>query len=131
MRGLSPSSVPMANQPRAGLGTCHGAGLARRHHGGCRGFTGPYPSTPLDERYEVVSNTVTDVAGWPPTVIAQAAAGQVPCPNLTSMSAEPGGRILIASNRGPVSCRRGDDGKLTSHRGGGGLVSGLSAIAGR
>ena len=47
------------------------------------------------------------------------------------MSAEPGGRVLIASNRGPVSFRLGDDGKLTSHRGGGGLVSGLSAIAGR
>ena len=47
------------------------------------------------------------------------------------MSAEPGGRILIASNRGPVSFRLGDDGKLTSHRGAGGLVSGLSAIAGR
>src|SRR5262249_27799830 len=95
--------------------------LAR--HGGCRGFTGPYPSTPLDERYEVVSNTVTDVG--------EASPPQVLCPNLTSMSAEPGGRVLIASNRGPVSFRLGDDGKLTSHRGAGGLVSGLSAIAGR
>jgi trehalose 6-phosphate synthase len=47
------------------------------------------------------------------------------------MSGEPAGRVLIASNRGPVSFRLGDDGKLTSHRGGGGLVSGLSAIAGR
>jgi len=47
------------------------------------------------------------------------------------MSGEPGGRVLIASNRGPVSFSLGDDGKLTSRRGGGGLVSGLSAIAGR
>jgi trehalose 6-phosphate synthase len=47
------------------------------------------------------------------------------------MSAESGGRILIASNRGPVSFSVGDDGRLTSRRGGGGLVSGLSAIAGR
>src|SRR5215469_16597257 len=123
MRGLSPSSVPAADQPRAGLGTCHGAGLARRHRGGCRGFTGPYPSTPLDERYEVVSNTVTDVG--------EASPPQVLCLNLTSMSGEPGGRVLIASNRGPVSFSLGDDGKLTSRRGGGGLVSGLSAIAGR
>src|SRR5690242_12810884 len=60
MRGLSPSSVPAADQPRAGLGTCHGAGLARRHRGGCRGFAGPYPSTPLDELYEVVLTTLTD-----------------------------------------------------------------------
>jgi trehalose 6-phosphate synthase len=47
------------------------------------------------------------------------------------MSVEPAGRILIASNRGPVSFSLGDDGKLTSRRGGGGLVAGLSAIAGR
>ncbi len=42
-----------------------------------------------------------------------------------------GGRILIASNRGPVSFSMGDDGKLTARRGGGGVVSGLSAVAGR
>ena len=55
----------------------------------------------------------------------------VRCPNLTSMSAEPPGRVLIASNRGPVSFSLGDDGKLTSRRGGGGVVAGLSAVAGR
>ena len=32
------------------------------------------------------------------------------------MSAEPAGRVLIASNRGPVSFSLGDDGKLTSTR---------------
>jgi trehalose 6-phosphate synthase len=37
-------------------------------------------------------------------------------------------RILVASNRGPVSYSLSDDGELTSKRGGGGLVSGLSAI---
>ncbi|ROR42724.1 alpha,alpha-trehalose-phosphate synthase (UDP-forming) [Kitasatospora cineracea] len=36
--------------------------------------------------------------------------------------------ILVASNRGPVSFRTEDDGTLTLRRGGGGLVSGLSAI---
>jgi trehalose 6-phosphate synthase len=36
--------------------------------------------------------------------------------------------VLVASNRGPVSYRRGEDGTLTARRGGGGLVSGLSAI---
>src|SRR5262249_37439212 len=36
-----------------------------------------------------------------------------------------------ASNRGPVSFTLGEDGKLTSRRGGGGMVSGLSALAGR
>ncbi|MFJ9949087.1 trehalose-6-phosphate synthase [Kitasatospora sp. NPDC091207] len=36
--------------------------------------------------------------------------------------------VLVASNRGPVSFSTGDDGTLTLRRGGGGLVSGLSAI---
>jgi trehalose 6-phosphate synthase len=39
-------------------------------------------------------------------------------------------RVLVASNRGPVSFSLGDDGTLTARRGGGGLVSGLSSIAG-
>ena len=38
-------------------------------------------------------------------------------------------RILVASNRGPVSFDRGDDGVLTVKRGGGGVVSGLSSVA--
>ncbi|MFI8325837.1 trehalose-6-phosphate synthase [Streptomyces sp. NPDC085529] len=36
--------------------------------------------------------------------------------------------VLVASNRGPVSYTIGDDGTLSSRRGGGGLVSGLSAV---
>lgn len=39
------------------------------------------------------------------------------------------GRILVASNRGPVSFSLADDGTLTPRRGGGGLVSGLSSVA--
>src|ERR1700685_1034930 len=38
-------------------------------------------------------------------------------------------RVLIASNRGPVSFRLSDDGELSAMRGGGGLVSGLSSVA--
>jgi len=37
-------------------------------------------------------------------------------------------QVLVASNRGPVSYTHQDDGSLTARRGGGGLVSGLSAI---
>jgi trehalose 6-phosphate synthase len=40
------------------------------------------------------------------------------------------GPVLIASNRGPVSFSRGGDGTLSARRGGGGLVSGLSSVAG-
>jgi len=38
-------------------------------------------------------------------------------------------QILVASNRGPVSFSRGDDGRLSVRRGGGGVVSGLSSVA--
>jgi trehalose 6-phosphate synthase len=37
-------------------------------------------------------------------------------------------QVLVASNRGPVSYEIQDDGSLSAKRGGGGLVSGLSAI---
>ncbi len=37
-------------------------------------------------------------------------------------------RVLIASNRGPVSFTLGYDGRLSARRGGGGLVSGLSSV---
>jgi len=39
------------------------------------------------------------------------------------------GRILVASNRGPLSFRLDDNGRLSVRRGGGGLVSGLSSVA--
>ncbi|MEU5430056.1 trehalose-6-phosphate synthase [Streptomyces olivoreticuli] len=37
-------------------------------------------------------------------------------------------RIVVASNRGPVSYKQDADGRLTAGRGGGGLVSGLSSM---
>jgi trehalose 6-phosphate synthase len=46
-----------------------------------------------------------------------------------SASQQDRARVLVASNRGPVSYSTGDDGSLSVKRGGGGLVSGLSAIA--
>ncbi|GAU64790.1 putative trehalose-6-phosphate synthase [Streptomyces sp. NBRC 110611] len=48
---------------------------------------------------------------------------------VSERSAVPAGaEVLVASNRGPVSYSLGEDGTLTAKRGGGGLVSGLSAI---
>ncbi|MHA4816980.1 alpha,alpha-trehalose-phosphate synthase (UDP-forming) [Streptomyces aculeolatus] len=44
------------------------------------------------------------------------------------MVASSGAPLLVASNRGPVSYAVGDDGALAAKRGGGGLVSGLSAV---
>lgn len=44
------------------------------------------------------------------------------------MVSEQAAQVLVASNRGPVSYTLGEDGELTCGRGGGGLVSGLSAI---
>ncbi len=42
-----------------------------------------------------------------------------------------GGRVLVASNRGPVSFTLDDDGQLSVRRGGGGMVSGLASVAGQ
>ncbi|MFD8421990.1 trehalose-6-phosphate synthase [Streptomyces sp. NPDC059466] len=46
----------------------------------------------------------------------------------SSASSHGAHRILVASNRGPVSYQVLEDGSLQARRGGGGLVSGLSAI---
>jgi trehalose 6-phosphate synthase len=43
------------------------------------------------------------------------------------MTNDPSRLLLVASNRGPVSYERGDDGALTARRGGGGMVSGLTS----
>ncbi|WP_326699094.1 trehalose-6-phosphate synthase [Streptomyces sp. NBC_01754] len=44
------------------------------------------------------------------------------------MVSEHAAKVLVASNRGPVSYTLREDGSLDSKRGGGGLVSGLSAV---
>ncbi|MFF3845900.1 trehalose-6-phosphate synthase [Streptomyces sp. NPDC002328] len=46
----------------------------------------------------------------------------------TASERDAAAQVLVASNRGPVSYSVGEDGSLTTKRGGGGLVSGLSAI---
>jgi len=43
------------------------------------------------------------------------------------MTNDPSRLLLVASNRGPVSYNRGDDGSLTARRGGGGMISGLTS----
>jgi trehalose 6-phosphate synthase len=40
-----------------------------------------------------------------------------------------GGRVLVASNRGPISFTLSEDGQLSARRGGGGMVSGLLTVA--
>ena len=47
----------------------------------------------------------------------------------TLPAVQSGAEVLVASNRGPVAFRLGDDGRLQLARGGGGLVSGVSAVA--
>jgi trehalose 6-phosphate synthase len=39
------------------------------------------------------------------------------------------GRVLVASNRGPISFTLSEDGQLSARRGGGGMVSGLLSVA--
>ena len=36
-------------------------------------------------------------------------------------------RVLVASNRGPISYQFGADGSLTGQRGGGGMIAGVTA----
>jgi len=43
------------------------------------------------------------------------------------MTNDPSRLLLVASNRGPVSYERGDDGSLTAKRGGGGMIAGLTS----
>ncbi|WP_424212493.1 alpha,alpha-trehalose-phosphate synthase (UDP-forming) [Streptomyces sp. BI20] len=50
-----------------------------------------------------------------------------PSPAVPSAPDAGGARVLVAANRGPVSYLLAEDGALTARRGGGGLVSGLSA----
>ncbi|MEU5315504.1 trehalose-6-phosphate synthase [Streptomyces sp. NPDC021056] len=47
---------------------------------------------------------------------------------MASTQSDQGARVLVASNRGPISYEVQEDGSLSAKRGGGGLVSGLSAI---
>ncbi|HEX3514328.1 MAG TPA: trehalose-6-phosphate synthase [Trebonia sp.] len=43
------------------------------------------------------------------------------------MTNDPSRLLIVASNRGPVSYSHAEDGSLTAHRGGGGMVSGLTS----
>ena len=53
----------------------------------------------------------------------------VPNPASKPVPTQAGGaRVLLASNRGPVSFKLDENGELSAKRGGGGLVSGLSSI---
>ncbi|MFE0133429.1 trehalose-6-phosphate synthase [Streptomyces sp. NPDC059037] len=47
---------------------------------------------------------------------------------VSEQAAAPAAQVLVASNRGPVTYTLEENGELTAKRGGGGLVSGLSAI---
>lgn len=43
---------------------------------GCRGFIGPYPSAPLDERYEVVNGGATLDMRWSSALFKTVTEGQ-------------------------------------------------------
>src|ERR1700744_1682199 len=92
------------------------------------------PSTPLDEVFSCASpggpgpriqqtlTTVTDGS-------MRSASGRWPASIrlLADMSTQPSPLVLVASNRGPVYFLAGQDGTLSSKRGGGGMVSGLTS----
>ncbi|MEV6161402.1 trehalose-6-phosphate synthase [Streptomyces sp. NPDC052052] len=53
---------------------------------------------------------------------------QPEAPSAAPSEGRPAAQVLVASNRGPVSYTLAVDGTLEARRGGGGLVSGLSAV---
>src|SRR5690349_15391933 len=88
-----------------------------RRHGGCRGFTGPYPSTPLDELYEVVLTTLTDEAtGF------RGRAVPAGCPNLTFHERRTSGpgTDRIQPGAGVLQSRRRREADQPARRGRGG-----------
>jgi trehalose 6-phosphate synthase len=79
------------------------------------------PSTPLDERYSVVFQTRQ--AYIKRFAACHGAAGSsCLCTSLPDVKQ----RVLVASNRGPVSYAFGADGTLIIQRGGGGLITGMT-----
>ncbi|MEZ5079159.1 MAG: trehalose-6-phosphate synthase [Thermoleophilia bacterium] len=48
--------------------------------------------------------------------------------DVTTESGDPQNRVILVSNRGPLTFGRDDDGNRTSNRGGGGLVTALSGL---
>ena len=67
----------------------------------------PAPHTPLGPRSR---------GGYPPPHTPR---GEASLPDMNQ-------RVLVASNRGPVSYQFGADGSLTGHRGGGGMIAGVT-----
>ncbi len=64
-----------------------------------------------------------DESGGQPRPAASGGPGEDASPGPYS-----GGRVLLASNRGPISFAVREDGSLVARRGAGGLVSGLSSV---
>ena len=79
------------------------------------------PSTPLDERYSVVARTRQAYLRRP-AASHEAVGSSCTCTSLPGVKQ----RVLVASNRGPVSYWFGADGTLISRRGGGGLITGMT-----
>src|SRR6185437_6413693 len=144
---------PNGGEPWAGVGTCREttsplARSAMRTRSCGRAITRwlpglqrAVPSTPLDERYEVVPSTLTMPLDLVPTRIPWRPGGTGPGRPDRAPPARPGsvgqdmggaaagGPVLVASNRGPISFSVGPNGRLSARRGGGGMVSGLLTVA--
>src|SRR6202522_1586890 len=80
------------------------------------------PSTPLDERYSVVLKEYQPPSEGRPAGL-RTLLGPLACTGMKQ-------RVLVASNRGPISYQFATDGSLTGQRGGGGMIAGgMSGLA--
>src|SRR5580700_11836143 len=87
---------------------------------GCRGFAGPIPPPlwmSVMQLYLKRDKRISPARCWPGGLGWSLVA--LPCRPMKK-------RVLVASNRGPVSYEFGADGTLTGRRGGGGLVAGVA-----
>src|SRR6266700_3316618 len=82
---------------------------------GCRGFTGPIPPPLWMSVIQFCSTVIKNTSGTPRAPREDALA----CRTMNQ-------RVLVASNRGPISYQFGADGSLTGRRGGGGMIAGVT-----
>jgi trehalose 6-phosphate synthase len=99
---------PGGIRSRAGIGTCPIAG-------GCRGFSGPVPLPLL-----MSARRPRSADGHADASVSHR--GPLPFGPVGLAT------VILASNRGPISFRREADGTISGSRGGGGLVSAMSAL---
>src|ERR1700692_819859 len=86
---------------------------------GCRGFAGPIPPPLWMSVIQLCSNGISVPQAYQLVPMGLQPSRALACRVMKH-------RVLVASNRGPVSYQFGPDGSLTGRRGGGGMIAGVT-----